>query len=219
MKPATMSEPRDRSNKPAEPKADDAKTEAPKSSGSSEVDASLDLIAAVMAKAHGEAQGKVGGELRAHVADIVSQVKTVVTVAAAENAAETDRQRAAAELEQLFDVIMRSAPAMAAALGPYRDAVVKQLKGVDIEQIANVMQLLAGWMHKPDAATEAQVKQLVAKMQDEMGPLTGEDPVAQAEARRAKIRSGIAKNLDEIFKKPDVSDLASATKPDDKKKS
>ena len=213
-----MSEPRDRSNKPAEPKATESAGDAPKSSGTAEVDASLDLIAAVMAKAHGEAQGKVGGELRAHVADIVSQVKTVATVAAAENAAENDRQRAATELEQLMDVIMRSAPKLAEALGPYRDSVVKQLKGVDIEQIANVMQLLASWMHKPDAATEAQVKQLVAKMEDAMGPMIGEDPVAIAEARRAKIKAGVAKNLEDIFKKPETTTPdATSTKPDDKK--
>lgn len=205
-----MSEPRDRSNKPAEPKAGESTGKPKPPPASPEVEASLDLIAAVMAKAHGEAQGKVGGELKAHVAHIVEQVKTVAVIAAAENQAEDSRRAVATELETLLDMVMRSGPAMAAALGPYRDAVVNQLKAVDIESMAQVMRLLADWLHKPDAQTEVQIKQLVSKMQDTMGHMVGVDPVAEGEARRAKIQAGVAKHLDEIFKQPDDK------KPDDK---
>src|SRR5262245_49252542 len=100
MDHAAMPEPRDPSNKPAAPNAEDPADEAKKTA---QAEASLDLIAAVMAKAHGEAQGKAGRELQAHVADIVSQVKTVANIAAAQNQAETERQQAAAELERLLD--------------------------------------------------------------------------------------------------------------------
>jgi hypothetical protein len=188
-----MTNPSDPPDKPTEPQPKDQQADA------SRPDPTLDLIAEVLAKTHGEAMGKQGAELRAHIADVVEQVKTVAVIAAAQNTAEADREKAAVEVERLLDTVMRTGPAMAKAIEPVRDVIAKQLRGVDIESIANVMRLLADWLHKPDAQTEAQIKQLVARLQETMGPMIGHDPVAEGERRRADIKAGVKKSLDKIF--------------------
>ena len=160
----------------------------------------LDYVIEVLANASGQLQGLKGAELKRHVAELVAQVQAVASSVQADLQAEESRKAAAAEVGRLIDVLARTSGMGGAAMAAHRDTIAKAFAGVDIEKMAQGLRLFADWLQHPTQVNEAEVKQLIEKLQATMGPMVGYDPAREDEARRERIKVDVQSRLDKIFR-------------------
>ncbi len=164
----------------------------------------LEVLIEVLATAAGQMQGLKGAELKARVSELTDQVQTLAKSVEQKVADDDQRKAAAAEVERLIDMFVRTGSAAGKALEKHRDQITAQFRSVDLQQVAAGMRVLADWMSNPTVEKEAEAKALMEKLQATMGPLVGYDPKATQEAedekRRAEIKADVKKSLDEIFR-------------------
>jgi len=164
----------------------------------------LEVLIEVLATAAGQMQGLKGAELKRRVTELTGQVQSLARTIDQTVADDEARKAAAKEVERLIDMFVRTGTAAGKALDKHRDQIAAQFRGVDLQQIAAGMRVLADWMANPSVEKEAEAKALMEKLQTTMGPIVGYDPQREEEQRRAEIKADVKKSLDEIFrpKKP-----------------
>jgi hypothetical protein len=160
----------------------------------------LEVLIEVLATAAGQMQGLKGAELKERVTELTGQVQQVAKSVERQIADDEHRKQAAAEVERLIDMFVRTGTAAGKALEKHRDQIAAQFRGVDLQQVAAGMRVLADWMANPSAEKEVEAKALLEKLQTTMGPLVGYDPQREEEQRHAEIKANVRKSLDDIFR-------------------
>jgi hypothetical protein len=160
----------------------------------------LEVLIEVLATAAGQMQGLKGSELKQRVSELTGQVQTLAKSIEQTVADDEARKASAQEVERLIDMFVRTGTAAGKALEKHREQIAAQFRGVDLQQIAAGMRVLADWMANPSAEKEAEAKALMEKLQTTMGPIIGYDPQREEEQRRAEIKADVKKSLDEIFR-------------------
>jgi hypothetical protein len=181
-----------------------AKPDAQKTSEDKLARQPLEVLIEVLATAAGQMQGLKGPELRTRVAEVTGQVQQLAKSIDQKVADEEQRKAAAKEVERLIDMFVRTGTDAGKALEKHREQITAQFRGVDLQQVAAGMRVLADWMANPSVEKEAEAKALLEKLQTTMGPLVGYDPKAaqerEDEKRRAEIKADVKKSLDDIFR-------------------
>jgi hypothetical protein len=164
----------------------------------------LEVLIEVLATAAGQLEGLKGAELKKRATELTSQVQSLAKSVERTAADDQARVAAAKDVERLIDMFVRSGTAAGKALDKHRDQIAAQFRGVDLQQIAAGMRVLADWMANPSPEKEAEAKALMEKLQTTMGPIVGYDPEREREQRRAEIQADTKRRLDAIFrpKKP-----------------
>jgi hypothetical protein len=160
----------------------------------------LEVLIEVLANAAGQMQGLKGAELKQHVTELTGQVQSLAKSIEQTVADDEARKAAAQEVERLIDMFVRTGTAAGKALEKHREQIATQFRGVDLQQVAAGMRVLADWMANPTVEKEAEAKALMEKLQTTMGPLVGYDPQREEEQRRAEIKADVKKSLDDIFR-------------------
>jgi hypothetical protein len=198
MKEQAMTQKKD----PPDPKAAEPATPADPLAGQP-----VEVIVEVLARVSGQMKGLVGPELRKHIAEVAGQVQALTQSIELKMRDDAQRKEAAAEVERLLDMFVRSGTEAGKVLEKHRTPIAQSLRGADLPRLAEGIRLLADWMANPTAQNEAQAKQLMQRLEETMGPALGLDPEAQDRARRAQIESDVKKSLDNIFRGPDQKPL------------
>jgi hypothetical protein len=155
----------------------------------------VEALATVVAKQ----QGFQGAELRRHVSDLKGQVQSMVQLFQIKAKEELERKQTSAELERLLDGIAQTGTAAGKAIAEHRDAISQAFRGVDLARIADGLQVLIDWLRNPTVEKTAPVQEMIANLQQTMGPMAGSIPGAEDEARREQIRREVRASLDQIF--------------------
>lgn len=167
----------------------------------------VEVIVEVLARVSGQMKGLTGPELRKHIAEVAGQVQTLTRSIEQKLADDAQRKEAAAEVERLLDLFVRTGTAAGKALEQHRAPIVQALRGADLPKLAEGMRLLADWMANPTAQNEAQAKALMERLQETMGPALGLDPAREEQARREQMKAEVKKSLDDIFRGKDAKPI------------
>ncbi len=185
----------------------------------------VEVIIEVLAKLSGQMKGLDGAELRRHVTQVAGQLQSLTTRVEQAFAQEATRKEAAAEVERMVDMVIRTGTAAGKSLEQHRTPIAQAFKGADMDKLAEGMRLLADWMQNPSEATEARAKTLLNDLQTTMGPKVGYDPELEEKRRQEAIKADVAKSLSEIMPKDFAPKIKPFTPPpqivkpiDDKKK-
>lgn len=165
----------------------------------------IDVVIEVLATAGGKMQGLDGRALQQHVQHAVAEAQRVVADVERRQSVEEQRKAAATEIATLLDTLIRSGTGIAAELEKQREPIINGFRAADIETLAKGMQQLVDWMSNPSPETEAKAKELIAQLQQTLGPVFGIDPEAAEEARREQMRADVRKTLDDAFRGKDFA--------------
>jgi hypothetical protein len=185
----------------------------------------VEVIVDVLSKLSGQIQGLDGAELKRHVVRVATQLQDITRSVEQKFAVEATRKEAAAEVERLVEVLVRTGTSAGKALEQHRKPIAQAFQGADIQKLADGMKLLATWMTNPNEQTEQEAKALLNDLQTTMGPKVGYDPEQEERDRRAAIAEDVKKRMAEAmgtqdFKpklKPFTPPPVVVKKPDDKK--
>lgn len=160
----------------------------------------LDVLLEALAKASAQLQGKEGAELQQHVTEVKAQVQTLVRSVELDSQDHEARRAMAADVEKLLDVVAKTGTAAGDMVARHRAPLAQAFRGVPLGKVADGLELFASWLQDPSDAKAAQIKQLIAQLQHEMGSVAGEDPEREAVERRAAIKRDVQASLDKIFR-------------------
>lgn len=132
-----------------------------------------DLIDAT-ARAVARSEGFAGRELERHATDFASQLRVLARMFQLKAREERERRKSTVEIEQLLDRIAGTGTPIGAAIAAHRDEILDAFRQVDVAKIGGGLHVLVQWMRNPTAATRAPVEQLLADLQDTLGPPTSE---------------------------------------------
>jgi hypothetical protein len=184
----------------------------------------VEVIIEVLAKLSGQMKGLDGAALRKHVTQVAGQLQSLTTRVEQTFKQEAGRKEAAAEIERMVDLLVRTGSAAGKAMEQYRTPIAQAFQGANLDKLADGMRLLADWMQNPTPQTEQQAKALLEDLQTTMGAKVGYDPEVEAKRREEQIKADVAKSLKEIMPKDFAPKIKPFTpppqivkKPDDKK--
>jgi hypothetical protein len=185
----------------------------------------VEVIIDVLAKMSGQINGLDGAELKRHVVRVATQLQDMTRDIEQKFAVEATRKEAAAEVERMVEMLVRTGSAAGKALEQHRKPIAQAFQGADIQKLADGMKLLATWMTNPTEQTEQEAKALLNELQTTMGPKVGYDPEQEERDRREAIAIDVKKRMEaamgtQDFKpkiKPFTPPPVVVKKPDDKK--
>ena len=145
-------------------------------------------LLAALARGSAKLEGREGAAIRAHL-------DALAKILAAGGDDAVSRKRAAGELDQLITAI-------GAASGP----VGKAFRGVELFQLTDGLRTFASWLRAPSAAGEAQVAELVQRMNgpvplDELRVDGQVEQLAIEAARRQGLEGAAARHAVERMKR------------------
>jgi hypothetical protein len=185
----------------------------------------VEVIIDVLAKLSGQINGLDGAELKRHVVRVATQLQDMTHEIEQKFTAEATRKEAAADVERMIEMLVRTGTSAGKALEQHRQPIAQAFQGADIQKLAHGMKLLATWMTNPNEQTEQEAKALLNELQTSMGAKVGYDPEQEERDRRAAIAADVKKRMEEAmatqdFKpkiKPFTPPPVIVKKPDDKK--
>jgi hypothetical protein len=190
MQELEMTSKKDPAKKPSEP----AKTPADPLAGQP-----VEVIIDVLAKMSGQINGLDGAELKRHVVRVATQLQDMTRDIEQKFAVEATRKEAAAEVERMVEMLVRTGASAGKALEQHRKPIAQAFQGADIQKLAEGMKLLATWMTNPTEQTEQDAKALLNELQTTMGPKVGYDPEQEERDRREAIAADVKKRMSEAM--------------------
>lgn len=163
-------------------------------------EAPLDVLMEALAKISGQIQGKTGEELRAHVDDVKGQTASLIGKLELDEFDHEAKQGVAAEVDKLLATVSASHTLAGDAIAKHRSKISDAFRGVELEKMAEGLQLLAAWLRDPTNERAADAQTLIAQLQEAMGTMVGYDPERDEAARRAEIKKDVQASLDNIFR-------------------
>lgn len=177
----------------------------------------LEVLIDSLARFAGEMRGLQGDELKRFLLGVALQMQTTIQSVEQKFAAEETRKEAAAEVQQLLDLLVKTGTTAGDAIEKHREPITKAFAQADVQQLAEGMRALSEWMSNPTAQSEAQAKELMERLQAAIGPAFGQDPTLAEAQRKQAIKEDAHRGLAAARAKLEVPDLKVKVPVDPKK--
>jgi hypothetical protein len=167
----------------------------------------IEVLIDAIGRFAGGMQGLQGEDLKRFLLGLAVQMQSTVSKVEEKLSGETTRKEAAAEVDQLVDLLVRTGTTAGKAIEKHRGPITDAFKQADLQQLAAGMRALSEWMSNPTAHNEAEAKALMEQLESKLGPMVGHDPKLADARRKQQIRDEAQKSVESVranLKTPDL---------------